>query len=243
MDRRGLERFVLRQCRQQPRQPLRQHRFAGARWALASSRLWPAGGGDLECAFRERLTADVAEVGKFTARRAPPPRRSAAATRVRRDARRPRASWGPGRRRHRAPARLRARWPRAGQKRALRRCALSVIASAPRIGRSSPVSANSPANSWVANAVAGICPVAARIPSAIGRSKRPDSLGRSAGARLAVILRAGNSKWAFCSAARTRSRLSLTSVSGRPDKVECGQAAGEMHLDRNGRRVEAGEGA
>ena len=27
------------------------------------------------------------------------------------------------------------------------------------------------------------------------------------------------------------------------DKVERGQAAGEMHLDRDGRRVEAGEGA
>ena len=29
----------------------------------------------------------------------------------------------------------------------------------------------------------------------------------------------------------------------QPDKVERGQAAGEMHLDRDGRRVEAGERA
>jgi hypothetical protein len=39
-----------------------------------------------------------------------------------------------------------------------------------------------------------ICPLAARMPSAIGRSKRPESLGRSAGARLTVIrLLCGNS--------------------------------------------------
>jgi hypothetical protein len=36
-------------------------------------------------------------------------------------------------------------------------------------------------------AAASICPLAARMPSAIGRSKRPDSLGRSAGARLTVM--------------------------------------------------------
>src|SRR5206468_12550755 len=102
------------------------------------------------------------------------------------------------------------------------RCALSVIASAPRIGRSSPVNASSPANSYPANPAAGTCPVAARMPRAIGRSNRPDSLGRSAGARLTVTLRDGNSNWAFCSAARTRSRLSLTSVSGSPTRLNAG---------------------
>src|SRR5690606_37520935 len=53
--------------------------------------------------------------------------------------------------------------------------------------------------------------------------KRPDSFGRSAGARLTVILLAGNSKPAFCSAARTRSLDSLTSVSGRPTMVKLGR--------------------
>ncbi len=56
----------------------------------------------------------------------------------------------------------------------------------------------------------------------MGKSKRPDSLGRSAGARLTVILRAGKSNCAFCSAARTRSRLSLTSVSGSPTRLNAG---------------------
>ena len=57
------------------------------------------------------------------------------------------------------------------------------------------------------------------MPSAMGRSKRPDSFGKSAGARLAVMRRAGISKPQFCSAARTRSRDSFTSVSGRPTMV------------------------
>src|SRR5687768_11058471 len=54
------------------------------------------------------------------------------------------------------------------------------------------------------------------MPSAIGKSKRLESLGSSAGARLTVMRRAGNSKRAWLSAARTRSRASRTSVSGRP---------------------------
>ena len=61
------------------------------------------------------------------------------------------------------------------------------------------------------------------MPSAIGRSKRPDSFGRSAGARLTVIRRIGNSKRLLSRAARTRSRASRTSVSGRPTSVNAGR--------------------
>ena len=70
----------------------------------------------------------------------------------------------------------------------------------------------------------------------MGRSKRPLSLGRSAGARLTVMRRAGNSNCAFCSAARTRSLLSFTSASGRPTMVKAGQAIGDMSFHRNQRR-------
>lgn len=91
-----------------------------------------------------------------------------------------------------------------------------AIAKAPRIGLSAPVSDSSPANSRPASTPGGNCPLAARMPRAIGRSKRPDSLGRSAGARLTVMRRTGKSKPQFCRAARTRSRLSRTSRSGRP---------------------------
>jgi hypothetical protein len=68
------------------------------------------------------------------------------------------------------------------------------MASAPRIGRSSPESESSPANSWRSRSAALTCPDAIRMPSAMGRSKRPDSLGRSAGARFTVMQSAPGSR-------------------------------------------------
>src|SRR4029450_10114527 len=59
----------------------------------------------------------------------------------------------------------------------------------------------------------------------MGRSNRPPSLGRSAGARLTVIRPAGNSKWAVASAERTRSLLSLTTASGKPTMERLGSPA------------------
>ncbi len=113
----------------------------------------------------------------------------------------------------------RARASRAGA-----RCRASAIASAPCTGRSWPPSESSPANSNASSRAASIWPAAARMPSAIGRSKRPDSFGRSAGARLTVTrLLCGNSRPLVCSAARTRSRDSLTSVSARPTSVKLGR--------------------
>src|SRR6266487_625091 len=103
------------------------------------------------------------------------------------------------------------------------RAARQVIASAPRTGRSSPLSESSPANSYFEKPSASSWREAARMPSAIGRSNRPLSFGSSAGARLTVMRRAGNSKREFTSAARTRSRLSFTSVSGRPTMVNEGR--------------------
>ena len=100
----------------------------------------------------------------------------------------------------------------------------SPMASAPRMARNSPPSDSSPANSWPRSCCASICPLAARMPSAIGRSKRPESLGRSAGARLTVMrLLPGNSSPAFWIAERTRSRASLTSVSASPTSVKLGR--------------------
>ena len=61
------------------------------------------------------------------------------------------------------------------------------------------------------------------MPSAIGRSKRPLSFGSSAGARLTVMRRAGNSNRQFTNAARTRSFASPTSVSGKPTMVKLGK--------------------
>src|SRR5258707_159388 len=82
------------------------------------------------------------------------------------------------------------------------RSARQVIARAPRTGRSSPVSESSPANSYSGNASTSSWCEAARMPSAMGKSNRPLSLRSSAGARLTVMRRAGNSKREFTSAAR-----------------------------------------
>ena len=60
------------------------------------------------------------------------------------------------------------------------------------------------------------------MPRAIGKSNRPPSLGKSAGARLTVIRRDGNSNWALIIALRTRSLASFTVVSGKPTKVKLG---------------------
>ena len=129
--------------------------------------------------------------------------------------------------RGRRPAPTRRRSPAAApacarRRRGVRRRA-SAMASAPRTGRSSPASESSPANSKRSSRAASSWPAAARMPSAIGRSKRPDSFGRSAGARFTVTrLLCGNSRPLVCSAARTRSRDSLTSVSARPTSVKLG---------------------
>src|SRR5690606_15373072 len=90
-------------------------------------------------------------------------------------------------------------------------------------GRSSPDRASSPRHSRALRGGVGIWPLAARTPRAMARSKRPPSLGRSAGARLRVMRRAGKSKPEFWIALRTRSLLSLTAVSGRPTRVMPGR--------------------
>ena len=97
-----------------------------------------------------------------------------------------------------------------------------VIANAARIGRNSPDKDSSPANSYWDKSGACNWLEATKIPRAIARSNRPDSLGRSAGAKLTVMRRAGNSKPVFKRAARTLSLDSRTSVSGNPTIVNVG---------------------
>ena len=82
----------------------------------------------------------------------------------------------------------------------------------PCTGLIAPDSASSPKHSTCSSATAGSCPLAARMPRAMARSKRPPSLGRSAGARLRVIRRAGKSRVELMIALRTRSLLSLTAL-------------------------------
>src|SRR3990167_1285822 len=74
------------------------------------------------------------------------------------------------------------------------------------------------------------------MPKAISRSKRPESLGRSAGARFTVILLlAGNSSPVFWIAERTRSRASFTSVSANPTSVKLGKPLARCTSTQTGR--------
>src|SRR6266571_224165 len=107
------------------------------------------------------------------------------------------------------------------------RAARQVIASAPRTGRSSPVSESSPANSYFENPSPSSWCDAARMPSAMGKSNRPLSLGSSAGARLTVIRRAGNSKREFASA---REYLGLDVELRARCQIELGERSRKQRL-------------
>ena len=107
--------------------------------------------------------------------------------------------------------------------RTLASCIASPIAKAPRTGRNSPDKESSPANSCCASATSSKSPWADKIPKAIGKSKRPESFGKSAGPKFTVMrLLLGNARPAFSIAHRTRSRASFTSVSARPTNVKQG---------------------
>ena len=94
-----------------------------------------------------------------------------------------------------------------------------AIGKTPLMARNSPPRDSSPIHSYCFRFVLGICPDAARMPKAMAKSKRPPSLGKSAGAKLTVMRWAGNSKREFKIAPRTRSLLSLTAVSGKPTNL------------------------
>src|SRR5712672_1490254 len=61
------------------------------------------------------------------------------------------------------------------------------------------------------------------MPTAIGRSKRPPSFGKSAGDKLTVMRPGGKLNPAVNNAERTRSLLSRTAVSGSPTMKKAGR--------------------
>jgi hypothetical protein len=69
----------------------------------------------------------------------------------------------------------------------------SATASVPWQARTSPSSESSPKSACVSSRSPGICPLAASTPQASARSKPGPIFGTSAGARFAVMRRAGNS--------------------------------------------------
>ncbi len=87
------------------------------------------------------------------------------------------------------------------------------------------------------------CTLAERIPSAIARSKRPPSLGKSAGARFSVIRRGGNCSPELMIALRTRSLLLLHRRLGQADHGQRWQAIGQVDFNSDGGRIHANLGA
>ena len=91
--------------------------------------------------------------------------------------------------------------------------------------RTVPSRPSSPTKSLPSSVDGSSCPVATRIPIAIGRSNAVPSFLTSAGARLIVILRGGSLNPELTSAAPTRSLLSFTAPMGNPTIVHCGKPA------------------
>ena len=101
-------------------------------------------------------------------------------------------------------------------------CAARIAGITPCTPRNWPVSASSATNSNCFKRLASSCSDAAKIPMAIGKSNRPPSFGKSAGARFTVIRLAGYLNCAFINALRTRSCASFTVFSGKPTSVNPG---------------------
>ena len=93
----------------------------------------------------------------------------------------------------------------------------------PGMGFNLPSSDSSPAYTWLSTALVGIICSAARMPSAMARSRPAPSFLIFAGARFTVIFFTGKWNPLFLSAARTRSRLSRTVASGSPTMENWGR--------------------
>ena len=91
-----------------------------------------------------------------------------------------------------------------------------TMGSAPRTGLREPSRESSPSSRTSSRCSVGSWRVAARMHTAMGRSKEGPSFRVSAGARLTVSRAMGMANPLLAMAALTRSRLSLTEASGRP---------------------------
>lgn len=94
--------------------------------------------------------------------------------------------------------------------------AATAAGRVPPTGAIWPDRPSSPTAHQPSSASSGITPMAARRARATGRSKWLPSLGRSAGARLAMMRLGGRARPMPAKAPRTLSRLSATALSGRP---------------------------
>ena len=100
--------------------------------------------------------------------------------------------------------------------------AATTAGSTPGTGRSRPSRPSSARNIFPASASAGTASAAARMATAIARSKPDPRLGRAAGERPTVIFEFGQVSPLLTIAARIRSRASRSAVSGRPTRIVAG---------------------
>ena len=120
--------------------------------------------------------------------------------------------------------------------RSVRSCSAAARAagSAPVIATSVPSSDSSPSERVSLAASGGSISRAVSRATAMGRSKWLPSLGRSAGDRLMVIRFDGKAIDITASAERTRSRASLTALSGSPTMEKAGSPGATAHCTSTG---------
>ena len=210
--------------RQDPGQPPREHRLAGAGRA-DHEQVVAARRRDLERALGVRLAADVGEVDRALGARG---RRQRRLDRVGLPA--PVEQVGePRERRHSADGRPLRRAPPRARSSPERAAACSPRRGRPARRRARPGSGGSRPTATArppARSRRAPRPARARLPraapTAIARSKPGPALRTCAGARLTVIRCCGKPSSELSSAARTRSRDSRTARSGRPTRVNVG---------------------
>ena len=222
-----LERLLPRQRREDSGQPPGEHRLARAR-RTCEQQVVRARGRDLESAACSFLAPHVRQVGNggmlesIGAERVE--RRSVdLASEVCDDL----AEMANGHGLDSRECGLGRRLGCADHSRSPARRAPSATASAPATGRTRPSSASSPTAACSASRSGGICRVAARTASEIGRSKPDPSFRNAAGARLTVIRRfSGHSSDAETTPLRTRCFASWQARSASPTIANPGTPAG-----------------
>src|SRR3989304_7344875 len=102
--------------------------------------------------------------------------------------------------------------------------AIKAMGKIPEIRRNLPSNDNSPKNKFSCEfKKVGICSEAAKIPTAIAKSKAGPDFGKSAGAKFTVNRRSAILADEFLIAARTRSFDSSTALSGKPTILKAGK--------------------
>ncbi len=234
VDLRHLERFILRERRQDPGQTPGQHRLAGARWAH-HQQVMPAGRGHFECLAAEGLAADLSQVGypwALVTGGSPQPGRSGQPEDVF-------SNWTSFLRRQQHVWWTCRRMTPPGHRRVPPRLWLFNGRHEREHAGHSAQGAVKPELADEGQAFRATAPATGRQPPCTPRAmatSRPDPAFRSPdGAKLTVTRFSGHLKPLEMMAARTLSRDSRQEASGSPTTLKPGQPVADM--DFNGDRM------